>query len=115
MAGGVEDGANVTIAGILTSVAPRTNKQGAPWAIATLEDLESGIEVLFFPKTWAEVSEKIVRDQIVVVKGRISRRDAICASRSPKEPPHASRIWSQSSSTQPSTAAHSVADRFAIR
>ena len=34
---------------------PRTNKQGAPWAIATLEDLESGIEVLFFPKTWAEV------------------------------------------------------------
>jgi DNA polymerase-3 subunit alpha len=74
-AGGVEDGANVTIAGILTSVAPRTNKQGAPWAIATLEDLESGIEVLFFPKTWAEVSEKVVRDQIVVVKGRISRRD----------------------------------------
>ncbi|SDF56196.1 DNA polymerase III, alpha subunit [Blastococcus aurantiacus] len=74
-AGGVEDGANVTIAGILTSVSPRTNKQGAPWAIATLEDLESGIEVLFFPKTWAEVSEKVVRDQIVVVKGRISRRD----------------------------------------
>jgi DNA polymerase-3 subunit alpha len=74
-AGGVEDGANVTIAGILTGVAPRTNKQGAPWAIATLEDLESGIEVLFFPKTWAEVSERVVRDQIVVVKGRISRRD----------------------------------------
>ncbi|RBY95699.1 DNA polymerase III subunit alpha [Blastococcus sp. TF02-8] len=74
-AGGVEDGANVTIAGILTSVSPRTNKQGAPWAIATVEDLESGIEVLFFPKTWVEVSEKVVRDQIVVVKGRISRRD----------------------------------------
>src|SRR3712207_7713994 len=51
------------------------SKQGAPWAIATLEDLESGIEVLFFPKTWAEVGEKVVRDQIVVVKGRISRRD----------------------------------------
>jgi DNA polymerase-3 subunit alpha len=75
MAGGVEDGANVTIAGILTSVSPRTNKQGAPWAIATVEDLESGIEVLFFPKTWVEVSEKVVRDQIIVVKGRISRRD----------------------------------------
>ena len=74
-AGGVEDGANVTIAGILTAVGPRTNKQGAPWAIATLEDLESGIEVLFFPKTWQQVSDKVVRDQIVVVKGRISRRD----------------------------------------
>src|SRR3712207_9219976 len=74
-AGGVEDGANVTIAGILTGVAPRTNKQGAPWAIATLEDLESGIEVLFFPKTWADFSEKVVRDQIVVIKGRVSRRD----------------------------------------
>ncbi|MDQ1660515.1 MAG: polymerase subunit alpha, partial [Blastococcus sp.] len=75
MAGGVEDGANVTVAGILTAVGPRTNKQGAPWAMATLEDLESGIEVLFFPKTWAQVSDKVVRDQIVVVKGRISRRD----------------------------------------
>jgi DNA polymerase-3 subunit alpha len=74
-AGQVEDGANVTVAGILTSVAPRTNKQGAPWAIATIEDLEAGLEVLFFPKTWAQVSDKVVRDQIVVVKGRISRRD----------------------------------------
>jgi DNA polymerase-3 subunit alpha len=74
-AGGVEDGANVTVAGILTAVGPRTNKQGAPWAIATLEDLESGIEVLLFPKTWADFSEKVVRDQIVVIKGRVSRRD----------------------------------------
>src|ERR687889_2143796 len=76
-AGGVEDGANVTIAGILTAVGPRTNKQGAPWAIATLEDLESGIEVLLFPKTWADFSEKVVRDQIVVIKGRISRREVL--------------------------------------
>jgi DNA polymerase-3 subunit alpha len=75
IAGGIEDGANVTIAGILTAVGPRTNKQGAPWAIATVEDLEAGLEVLFFPKTWAQVSDKVVRDQIVVVKGRISRRD----------------------------------------
>src|SRR5205085_9702231 len=48
---------------------------GAAWALGTVEDLESGIEVLFFPKTWAEYSERVVRDQIVVVKGRISRRD----------------------------------------
>jgi DNA polymerase-3 subunit alpha len=75
LAGGVEDGANVTVAGILTAVGPRTNKQGAPWAIATLEDLEAGLEVLFFPKTWAQVQDVVVRDQIVVVKGRISRRD----------------------------------------
>ncbi len=75
LAGGVEDGANVTVAGILTAVSPRTNKQGAPWAIVTIEDLEAGIEVLFFPKTWLEVQDKVARDQIVVVKGRISRRD----------------------------------------
>ncbi|PZA21898.1 DNA polymerase III subunit alpha [Modestobacter versicolor] len=75
LAGGVEDGANVTVAGILTAVGPRTNKQGAPWAIATIEDLEAGLEVLFFPKTWAQVADKVVRDAIVVVKGRISRRD----------------------------------------
>jgi DNA polymerase-3 subunit alpha len=66
---------SVTLAGILSSVNRRVTKAGAPWAQAVLEDLESGIEVLFFPKTWAEVSEKIVRDQIVSIRGRISRRD----------------------------------------
>src|SRR3712207_7434593 len=70
-AGGVEDGANVTIAGILTSVAPRTNKQGAPWAIATLENLESAIKVRFFRRTWPRFGGRAFPTRLAWVKGRI--------------------------------------------
>jgi DNA polymerase-3 subunit alpha len=65
----------VTIAGILSSVSRRVTKAGAPWARATLEDLEGSIEVLFFPATYAQVGLQIVEDALVVLKGRPQARD----------------------------------------
>ncbi len=67
--------ANVTIAGILSSVSRRVTKAGAPWARATLEDLEGSIEVLFFPATYAQVGLQVVEDALVVLKGRPQARD----------------------------------------
>ena len=46
----------VTLAGILSSVNRRVTKAGAPWAQATLEDLDGSIEVMFFPATYAQVA-----------------------------------------------------------
>jgi DNA polymerase-3 subunit alpha len=69
------DGAVVTIAGILSSVNRRTTKAGAPWAQTVVEDLDGSIEVLFFPQTYADVGLNIAEDAIVVVKGRVDRRD----------------------------------------
>jgi DNA polymerase-3 subunit alpha len=73
--GSVADGQIVTLAGILSGVQRRITKQGKAWASATLEDMDSGVEVLFFPNTYEVVSQYIAEDAIVVVKGRVDRRD----------------------------------------
>jgi DNA polymerase-3 subunit alpha len=73
--GVVEDGKVVTLAGILTGVQRRITKQGKPWASAMLEDMDGGVEVLFFPSTYELVGQYVAEDAIVVVRGRIDRRD----------------------------------------
>ncbi|HEY3035938.1 MAG TPA: DNA polymerase III subunit alpha [Streptosporangiaceae bacterium] len=65
----------VTVGGILSGVQRKVTRQGMPWAAATLEDLEGAIEVLFFPATYAECATLVVDDAIVIVKGRVDRRD----------------------------------------
>jgi DNA polymerase-3 subunit alpha len=73
--GTVSDGQVITLAGILSGVQRRITKQGRAWASATLEDLEGAVEVLFFPNTYELVGQYIAEDAIVVVKGRVDRRD----------------------------------------
>jgi DNA polymerase-3 subunit alpha len=73
----VPDGQSVTVAGILSSVLRRVNKTGSPWASAVLEDLEGSVEVLFFPSTYAQVAVNVAEDAIVVVKGRLDRREDV--------------------------------------
>ncbi|GIF62089.1 DNA-directed DNA polymerase [Asanoa ishikariensis] len=69
------DGTQVVLAGMLTSVAKRITKQGKVWASATLEDLDGGIEVLFFPNTYELVADRLADELVVAVKGRVNRRD----------------------------------------
>jgi DNA polymerase-3 subunit alpha len=73
--GAVPDGTVVTLAGMLTGVQRRITKQGKAWASASLEDLGGSVEALFFPNTYELVGQYIAEDAIVVVKGRIDRRD----------------------------------------
>ncbi|HEU4349964.1 MAG TPA: OB-fold nucleic acid binding domain-containing protein, partial [Actinoplanes sp.] len=73
--GSVPDGQIVTLAGILTGVQRRITKQGRAWASATLEDLAGGVETLFFPNTYEVIGQYIAEDAIVIVKGRVDRRD----------------------------------------
>jgi DNA polymerase-3 subunit alpha len=73
--GTVADGQVVNLAGILSGVQRRITKQGRAWASATLEDLDGAVEVLFFPNTYELVGQYIAEDAIVVVKGRVDRRD----------------------------------------
>jgi DNA polymerase III subunit alpha len=65
----------VSVGGILTGVQRKVTRDGNPWAAATLEDLEGAVEVMFFPKTYAEHALKIAEDAVVVVKGRLDRRE----------------------------------------
>ncbi|WP_156757383.1 DNA polymerase III subunit alpha [Actinokineospora pegani] len=73
--GSVSDGAQVVLGGILASVNRRVNRNGEPWASAQLEDLTGGIEVLFFPKTYAVIGMGVLEDAIVLVKARVAKRD----------------------------------------
>src|SRR5690606_36996045 len=73
--GVVADGAVVNLAGSLSGVSRRVTKQGKAWASATLEDLAGGVEVLFFPNTYDLVGQWLAEDAIVIVRGRVDRRD----------------------------------------
>ncbi len=65
----------VVMSGMITTVDRRVNKQGEPWAIVTLEDLDASIEVLFFAKSYSVLHEALVADTAVAVKGRVNWRE----------------------------------------
>jgi DNA polymerase-3 subunit alpha len=65
----------IVLAGMISSVDRRVNKKGEPWAIVVIEDLDASMEVLFFPKAYAMMSEDLVTDAAVAVKGRVNWRE----------------------------------------
>jgi DNA polymerase III subunit alpha len=67
----------VTVGGILSGVQRKVTRQGGTWAAATLEDLEGAIEVLFFPSTYAQCMSQVIDDAIVIVRGRLDRREEV--------------------------------------
>src|SRR5215472_7832530 len=67
----------VTVGGILSGEQRKVTRQGSTWATATLEDLEGAIEVLFFPATYAQCMSQVLDDAIVVVRGRLDRREEV--------------------------------------
>jgi DNA polymerase-3 subunit alpha len=70
-----EDGRVVTVGGILSAVTRKVTKLGKTWATVTLEDLEGGIEVMFFPNSYELAAPHLVEDTVVLVKGKIDTRD----------------------------------------
>jgi DNA polymerase-3 subunit alpha len=64
-----------SLTGIVTSLKKRTTKKGDQMAVFVLEDMESAIEVLVFPKTLRDCEESLTNDSIVTVKGRFDSRE----------------------------------------
>jgi DNA polymerase-3 subunit alpha len=71
------DGEIVTAGGILSGVQRKITRQGAAWASATLEDLEGSVEVLVFPATYQRYQDLVSDDALVVVRGRLDRREDV--------------------------------------
>ena len=71
----VVDGQTVTIAGLITSIQRKITKQGNAWAIATVEDLAGGVEVMIWPNTFQLVGPMIAEDQVVFIKGKVEKPD----------------------------------------
>ncbi len=73
---GPQDGAIVTIAGMITSLSRRIAKaSGNAYARAEIEDLAGSMEVMFFGQVYGPIASVLAEDLIVVVKGRLQRRD----------------------------------------
>ncbi|MBG0741430.1 DNA polymerase III subunit alpha [Paeniglutamicibacter antarcticus] len=73
---GPADGAIVTISGMITSLSRRIAKaSGNAYARAEVEDLGASIEVMFFGQVYGPIATVLAEDLIVVVKGRLQKRD----------------------------------------
>ncbi len=72
----VNDGDQVTVAGLVTSVQHRVAKaSGNPYGMITVEDFSGEITVMFMGKTYLEFQHALQPDSILAVRGRVSRRD----------------------------------------
>ncbi|MBV8721737.1 MAG: DNA polymerase III subunit alpha, partial [Candidatus Eremiobacteraeota bacterium] len=72
---GFDDDAAVTVAGMVTSVRRTLTKAGQQILIAQLEDTSGSCDVIVFSKLYPQVHELFVADAILVVKGRLRRRE----------------------------------------
>lgn len=72
---GMDDRAQVTLAGMVTKIDRRVSKAGNPWALVTIEDLESSVQCLFFSKAYQAAADDLKIDGIIRVTGSPSLRD----------------------------------------
>ena len=70
-----EDQAKVTLGGIILSSRRVITRAGSTMLVATLEDLQGSVEVVVFPRVFEETGPSWVDDSVVLVTGRIDRRD----------------------------------------
>ncbi len=71
----LDDGSMRTLGGIVTALQRKYTKRGDLMATFVLEDLSASIEAMVFPKTMLAINELLAADAIVVVKGRVDKRD----------------------------------------
>jgi DNA polymerase-3 subunit alpha len=65
----------ISIGGLITQIQRKVSKQGTPWAIVTVEDLEGAVDVLFFSNSYATHGVNLVEDRIVAIRGRVDKRE----------------------------------------
>jgi DNA polymerase-3 subunit alpha len=72
---GAKEGVEVMAAGILSEVKPIITKKGEKMAFGTLTDKSGGVEIVAFPKTFADIRELFTPERCIAVKGKFSRRN----------------------------------------
>ncbi|MCO5312580.1 MAG: DNA polymerase III subunit alpha [Microthrixaceae bacterium] len=71
----LEDGAMRTVGGVITGLQRKWTKKGDLMAVFNLEDLQTSVECMVFPKSMADHGHKLVDDAVVLVTGRVDKRD----------------------------------------
>jgi DNA polymerase-3 subunit alpha len=60
----------VRVAGLITAVRPYTTKTNKPMGFVSIEDVQGNIELVLFPRTWAQYKEQMKVGQIIIVEGK---------------------------------------------
>ena len=71
----VEGGRIVKVGGLITSVQRKVTKRGDQWAMVELEDLDSRINIMVFPKSYQKATMHLREDAVVLVKGRLEKSE----------------------------------------
>ncbi|PJM76151.1 DNA polymerase III subunit alpha [Bifidobacterium simiarum] len=69
------DREQVALAGLITGIDRRVSKKGNPWAIVTIEDMESSIQCMFFGKVYEASVGDMALDTVVRIRGMVEVRD----------------------------------------
>jgi DNA polymerase-3 subunit alpha len=73
-----QDGEQVVIGGVVTSLRRATTKRGEGVIYFTLEDMGGSVEVIFFPRGNSKDLRFLREDALVVVRGRVSVQEDTC-------------------------------------
>lgn len=63
---------NVSVAGLIVGIRTINTKSGRRMCIVTLEDLSGRIDITLFSKAFEEARPHLIKDSIVIVKGKIA-------------------------------------------
>ncbi len=69
------DGKSVAVGGLITDIREITTKNGAKMAFAKIEDKTGELELIVFPRTYAESPELWQLDKVILVNGKINTKD----------------------------------------
>ena len=70
-----QDGATVRVGGLVCRVSTSSDRRGQPIAFITLEDQSGKADVVFFSDAFARSRHLIEQDKVILVEGRLSRRN----------------------------------------
>ena len=71
----IEDGARVTIGGMVTAKTVKTTKSNQLMAFVTVEDMLGSVEVIVFPRDYERYKQYLNEDERILVSGRVSIGD----------------------------------------
>jgi len=72
----VKEGQTVRICGIIRNVKTTvTRSKGEPMAFADIEDIHGAIEVVVFPRLYAEIGDALIPDIPVFVQGKVQKNE----------------------------------------
>lgn len=71
------EGQDVKTYGIVGSISKKSDRKGEQMAYFVLEGMEKNIEVIVFSEVFKKAKEYLVKDEIVIVKGKITKKETI--------------------------------------